>query len=39
MPFGMVKLEWCGYPMVKDFDGKNDVMSIFKMGDLSHLCF
>jgi len=39
MPFGTVKLEWCGYPMVKDFDGKNDVMSIFKVGDLSHLGF
>jgi len=22
MPFGVVKLEWCGYPMVKNFDDK-----------------
>jgi len=20
MPFGMEKLEWCGYPMVKNFE-------------------
>jgi len=20
MPFGVQKLEWCGYPMVKNFD-------------------